>query len=88
MQALCAPVCEDVVYRHAKPVDDYIEAFTNQVPTGSNDNVVFSCNFILSFMYSELKGKRAGDLVGPFTVGEVAYQLLNQTLVCLTIDDV
>ncbi len=32
-------------------------------------------------------GAFTGDLLGPFTFGEVAYQLLNQTLVYLTIED-
>lgn len=48
----------------------------------------FSCNCILNFLYSELEGKRTGELIGPVTFGEVAYQLLNQTLVYLQIEDI
>ena len=51
------------------------------------DGVVFSCNCILNYLYSELEGKKTGSFVGPITFGEVAYQLLNQTLVYLKIED-
>lgn len=48
---------------------------------------MFSCNCTLNFLYSELEGKRTGQLVGPVAFGEIAYQGLNQTLVYLQIDD-
>ncbi|MGV8838548.1 DUF6976 family protein [Cellvibrio sp.] len=32
-----------------------------------------------------MEGKKTRDLTGPITFGEVAYQLLNQTLVYLSI---
>ncbi len=47
--------------------------------------ILFSCNCILNFVYSNLEGLKTGQMVGPITFGEVAYQLVNQTLVYLTI---
>jgi hypothetical protein len=57
------------------------------MPTES-DNIVFSCNCILNYLYSELEGKQTGGIIGPITFGEVAYQLLNQTLAYLTISEI
>jgi hypothetical protein len=68
-------------------VADYVKAFTRQMPSGGDDKVFFSCNCILNFLHSELAGKQTGAFTGPVTFGEVAYQLLNQTLVYLKIHD-
>jgi len=46
----------------------------------------FSCNCILNYLYGELEGKHTGQVVGPMTFGEVAYQLLNQTMVQMTLE--
>lgn len=83
---LYAPVFHGVEYRLAAPVADYVEEFSRRLPQVAS-NPVFSCNCILNFLYSELEGKRTGQLVGPVTFGEIAYQVLNQTLVYLQIDD-
>ena len=45
----------------------------------------FSCNCVLNYLYAGLEGKKTGEFNGPATFGEIAYQLLNQTLVYLTI---
>lgn len=79
-----APVFKGVTYRHAKPVDNYVKDFLRNMPE-KDDNILFSCNCILNFLYSELEGKKTGGIVGPITFGEVAYQLLNQTMVYLSI---
>ncbi|MGA9595681.1 MAG: hypothetical protein WBV06_05970 [Acidimicrobiia bacterium] len=84
--ALYAPVFEGVEYKLAAPVGDYVSEFVSQLPVGSTAPA-FSCNCILNFLYSELEGKKTGDIGGPITFGEVAYQLLNQTLVYLTIHE-
>ncbi|WP_084126310.1 DUF6976 family protein [Demequina sp. NBRC 110054] len=83
---LYAPVFSGVEYRLASPVGDYVAEFNSHLPAGT---VVptFSCNCILNYLYSELEGKKTGDIVGPVTFGEIAYQLLNQTLVYLTIHE-
>lgn len=82
--AVYAPVFEGVAYRFAAPVEDYVARFTSAVPSGIG-GVEFSCNCILNYLYSELEGKQTGDLKGPMTFGEVAYQLLNQTMVHLSV---
>ncbi len=82
---LYAPVFADVGYKFAKPVANYLESFNQVLPASVSDNIAFSCNCILNFLYSELEGKKTRDLTGPITFGEVAYQLLNQTLVYLTL---
>ena len=79
-----APVFEGVKYRHAKPVRDYAERFLAATPKDIGP-IVFSCNCVLNFEYGALEGRRTGSLQGPMTFGEIAYQLLNQTLVHVTL---
>lgn len=80
-----APLFNGVEYKLAAPHDDYVKDFQAAVP--KLNNVSFSCNCVLNYLHSELEGKKTGDLKGPMTFGEIAYQLLNQTLVYLTIED-
>ena len=82
-----APVFSDLEYRVAAPVADYVARFNEQMPKEDVAKIFFSCNCILNYLYSELEGKKTGGVTGPITFGEVAYQLLNQTLVYLTIED-
>jgi hypothetical protein len=84
-----APVFSGVTYKHAKAVEDYASSFTDQLKSIglSDETVVFSCNCILNYLYSELEGKNTSPFVGPITFGEIAYQLLNQTLVYLQMQD-
>lgn len=82
--ALYAPVFANVDYRIAAPVPDYVGSFAEALPKGLQAR--FSCNCILNFLYSELEGKVTQGMSGPITFGEIAYQLLNQTLVYLTIE--
>jgi len=82
---LYAPVFKDVRYRFARPVEDYAAKFMAAMPEHP-DNLVFGCNCILNYLYSDLEGKKTGQLTGPITFGEVAYQLLNQTAVFLTVE--
>ena len=82
-----APVFKDIQYKIAKPVDDYISEFKSALPKGVT-TPIFSCNCILNFLYSELEGQNTDPVFGPITFGEIAYQLLNQTLVYLEVKDV
>ena len=85
-----APVFSGIHYKHAKPIADYVTTFNDHVRkfVGSDtDKVVFSCNCILNYLYSGLEGKKTGSFTGPVTFGEIAYQLLNQTLVYLEVKD-
>lgn len=79
-----APVFAGIEYRQAAPVGDYVHEF-EALSKGAHDNIEFSCNCILNYLYGELQGRKTGDLNGPMTFGEVAYQLLNQTLVYLNV---
>lgn len=81
-----APVFKGVEYKQANKISDYVAEFTQQMPRDVS-NMAFSCNCILNYLHSELEGKQTGGVVGPITFGEVAYQLLNQTLAYITIND-
>ena len=80
-----APVFSGIEYRMAKNMPDYAAAFASQLEKLSNKNAVFSCNCILNFLYGELEGKNINAFAGPITFGEIAYQLVNQTLVYVTV---
>lgn len=82
--SLYAPVFAGVKYRIASPLHNYEKDFAAALPDLGED-AVFSCNCILNYLYSELEGKRTGNITGPMTFGEIAYQLLNQTMVYVTI---
>jgi hypothetical protein len=82
-----APVFSGVAYKHARPVDDYVSSFVSKAPEGLGHQIVFSCNCILNYLYSNLEGKKIAGITGPTTFGEIAYQLLNQTMVYLRIID-
>lgn len=81
---LYAPVFTGVRYQLAKKLHNYIDQFNAALP--KDVSPVFSCNCILNYLHSELEGKITKGMYGPITFGEIAYQLLNQTLVYLEID--
>ena len=83
-----APVFKGVRYKLARPVDDYVVRFTAQIPNTVSGEMAFSCNCILNYLYSDLEGKKTGNITGPITFGEIAYQLLNQTMVQVSISDI
>ena len=86
---LYAPVFPGMTYRHAKPVDDYVKDFTAELAMGNAvAPVSFSCNCILNYVHSGLEGRKTEQFVGPVTFGEIAYQLLNQTMVYVSIVDI
>ncbi|MGH1453457.1 MAG: DUF6976 family protein [Paracoccaceae bacterium] len=78
-----APVVAGVEYRLAKSPGAYADVFAARA-TGDGGNAL-SCNCILNYLYGELEGKTTGSFTGPATFGEIAYVLLNQTLVKLDI---
>jgi len=82
-----APVFAGVSYKQAKPFESYVMQFNAKLPEHLSKQPVFSCNCILNYLYSELEGKKTGEITGPTTFGEVVYQLLNQTMAYLTITD-
>lgn len=82
-----APVFAGYRYKVAKPIGDYVADFLTQVPEGIGDKLYFACNCILNYQYANLEGKKMGNFTGPITFGEIAYQLLNQTMAYLTIEN-
>jgi len=81
---LYAPVFEGVAYRPARPLSNYPERFAVAIPHVASEPV-FSCNCVLNYLYGQLEGHHTGRITGPMTFGEIAYQLLNQTLVYVTL---
>ncbi|MBD3786763.1 MAG: hypothetical protein IE922_07295 [Sphingomonadales bacterium] len=80
-----APVVAGVEYRLANALGSYSQAFAEGA--GDAGAGQYSCNCILNYLYGELEGQRTGNFTGPVTFGEIAYILLNQTLVRLDITD-
>lgn len=78
-----APLFAGVDYRFAAPLASYPAAFAEVLKDKSFDGVFWSCNCILNFLYGELVGKKIGGVAGPVTFGEIAYQLVNQTMVTI-----
>jgi hypothetical protein len=83
--SLYAPVFPGVEYKIAVPVGDYETEFRKELDAKSI-HPVFACNCVLNYLYAKLEGKKTGHIVGPITFGEIAYMLLNQTLVYLTFE--
>lgn len=83
-----APVFHGVKYNLGKTKGDYVTEVMKEIHAEHDINYAFSCNCILNFLKLDLIGKRTGNITGPITFGEIAYQLLNQTLVNLEIGDV
>ena len=80
-----APVFPGIQYKLAKPIANYEKEFNTHLEKFKDIEAVFSCNCILNFLYGDLENKSVKSLYGPITFGEVAYQLVNQTLVYLTV---
>jgi hypothetical protein len=80
-----APVLENIEYRHAAPIKDYRENFV-ACTQYINTSPAFSCNCILNYIYGELEGKQYIPIDGPATFGEIAYVILNQTMVYLNVN--
>jgi hypothetical protein len=80
-----APVFKNIKYRFANEISDYAKEFEIHLGRFKNAKAVFSCNCILNFLYGELEGKQVQHFYGPITFGEIAYQLVNQTLVYVVI---
>lgn len=84
-----APVFKGIRYKHAKAISNYVESFGEHLRKNNlgEPKIIFSCNCILNYLHSELEGRKTDPFVGPITFGEIAYQLLNQTLVYLEMHD-
>jgi hypothetical protein len=83
---LYAPVFENIQYRIAENIADYEKEFQSKLAPFKGKESAFSCNCILNFLYGNLEGKSLDTFFGPITFGEIAYQLVNQTLVYVTVE--
>lgn len=79
------PLFPEVDYRFAAPIVDYVAQFKEAVPDEAF-KASFACNCILNYLYLELEGKKVSAVHGPVTFGEIAYQLVNQTMVYLIVE--
>lgn len=80
------PVFPGMVYKTAQPFEGQYEAAFLQATAQLSAQASFSCNCILNYLYCGLDGKRTGQVTGPMTFGEVAYVLMNQTMVHLALE--
>jgi len=82
-----SPVFAGLTYRHARPVGNYSQAFVSHLPASHPPGPAFACTCILNHFYADADTGPARGIPALLTFGEVAYQLLNQTTVYLTISD-
>ena len=80
-----APVFSSVEYKLAKPIDDYMGQFIEQTSSELGEEIIFSCNCVLNYIHSNLEKSNAFYTSGLSAYGEIAYQVLNQTMVYLRI---
>jgi hypothetical protein len=80
-----APIVSGQAYRFARPVADYAAMYGK---IGLDEKAAarsMSCNCVLNFVYAGLEGKPTAGFIGPVTFGEIAFIVLNQTLVRLDV---
>jgi hypothetical protein len=80
-----APVFSSVAYKLAKPVENYMEKFIQQTSSALGGKIIFTCNCVLNFIYSNMERTNIFYTSGLSAYGEIAYQVLNQTMVYLRI---
>ena len=80
------PVFTDTVYKFSLPIDNYIGRFNEKIES-MTQQYQFSCNCILNYLYGNLRDAETKLFGGPVVFGEIGYNLLNQTLTNLVIDE-
>jgi len=83
---LGAPVFKGVQYRFGKGVSDYPAKFNHAMEQFKGVEEEFACNCVFNFLFGGLQGKKIDYFHGPTAFGEIAYQLMNQTLVYLVVN--
>jgi len=81
-----SPVFSDETYFLAKVIDNYHDLF-NQKLDLKGMNIPYSCICVSYYGLGNLENKKIGA-EGVFAFGEIAFTLLNQTLVYLEIDHI
>ncbi len=84
---LYAPVFKGEKYKFAEEVDDYESLFAEEVIQHMDIEPNIAYNSILNYMYGNIEGDESFPFEGPVTFGEIAYHLLNQTLVYLVVSE-
>lgn len=85
---LYAPAFRGITYTFPNNVDNYEEAFHEQIQQIQDVRPLFSCNCYSNYTYGKLENVKIANFEGPVTMGEIAYQQLGQTLVYLEIREV
>lgn len=80
-----APLFKNETYKVAENIENYGGKFVNILPTEVKPT--YACNCILNYLYGDFSNQQL-NLTYATTFGEIGYQLLNQTLVYLVIDEV
>ena len=81
-----APVFEDETYRLAMPIENYFEEFNKRLIIKNDELIHYSLICVSYYLLGGLEGKKL-PITGAFTFGEIGYQILNQTIVYLTIKE-
>jgi len=84
--AFFSPVFHDEIYYLANVIENYHELFGEKLKT-ENLNIQYSVICVSYYLLGNLENKKI-QAEGVFAFGEIAFQLLNQTLVFLEIDEV
>ncbi len=79
-----APLFKNETYMLAEKIENYGAKFVNILP--SEVKPAYACNCILNYLYGDFSNQKF-NLTYATTFGEIGYQLLNQTLVYLVIDE-
>ncbi len=79
-------IFNDEVYYLANKIDDYKELFERNLTYTSKENVPYSCMCMSYYMRGDLKNRKI-NIEGVFGFGEIAFHVLNRTLVFLEIDE-
>ncbi len=80
---LVAPVFKDETYKLAQNIDDYEAQFNAAIKAIPKTN--YACNCVLNYLYGDFANKKV-EATGATTFGEIAFQLLNQTMVYLVVE--
>ncbi len=81
-----SPLFKGEKYRLAKPIDNYLQKFDDLLKNINKDELAYAVICVSYLNLGNLEGKTI-PVTGPFTFGEISYQLLNQTVVYLKIMD-
>ena len=82
------PVSASLTYRFAEEIPDYSAEFARIAADMELPHAAHACICVLHHYFASQSGPAfspAPRITGPVTFGQIAYTILNQTLICLTI---